>query len=387
MPITISPPLDTTVSTNDSYVFDQYLDRPACGARREKGPYKMSCRASSEPRELIKSHMISFSPMPVSVKGIAVLLQELRRKATSLSLFYKGINPEPLDEKKDWPRKAEIELIEELILRKTQEVTGESEIPEARWQRCHSFARNLAAPWLDRKRLPGESSVDDQRNYEWGEAKYHEGVALWVDHTTDYLLYLEASDASSSSPVSRVTILFFAASPKDQPRLRLDEEIREVREELERAKLRDNFALEPRGAVRPKDFVRSILDLSPEFVHFSGHGTKDGAICSEDDLGTTKEMSPDAVAAIFEATGNHIRCVVMNACYSEAQARAINAHVPFVVGTLEEIDDDAAIAFSRGFYRAIGAGRTVKEAFQFAVVEIKIYDLPGPLIPVLLERP
>jgi hypothetical protein len=34
-----------------------------------------------------------------------------------------------------------------------------------------------------------------------------------------------------------------------------------------------------------------------------------------------------------------------------------------------------------------GAGCTVKEAFQFAVIEIKIYALPGPLIPVLLERP
>jgi hypothetical protein len=337
--------------------------------------------------EMTNWHVIPFSPMPISTQGIAVLLQELRRKATSISLFYKGINHEPLSKEKDWPRDAEIDLIEALVLKKTQEVTGQSEISEALWQRCHPFARRIAAPWLENDKQRSEITADAQTNYELGEAKYHEGVALWVDHTTDYLNYLQASGTNDSLSVDRATILFLAASPWDKARLRLDEEVREIREELERARLRDRFVPEARGAVRPKDFVRSILDLSPEFVHFAGHGTKDGAICGEDDFGGTKEMSPDAVASIFEAAGNHVKCVVMNSCFSEAQARAISVHVPFVVGTLGEIDDDAAIAFSRGFYRAIGAGRTVKEAFQFALVEIKIYSLPGPLIPVLLERP
>ncbi|MFZ4640134.1 MAG: hypothetical protein ACOYMP_07030 [Nodosilinea sp.] len=54
--------------------------------------------------------------------------------------------------------------------------------------------------------------------------------------------------------------------------LRLDEEVREIDEDLTRAKQRDRFELVQRWAVRPRDIQGAILELCPQIVHFSGHG-------------------------------------------------------------------------------------------------------------------
>jgi hypothetical protein len=62
---------------------------------------------------------------------------------------------------------------------------------------------------------------------------------------------------------TRETILFLAANPANSTVLRLSEEAREIREELERAGLRDQFVFHERGAVRPKDMSRTLIDLSP----------------------------------------------------------------------------------------------------------------------------
>ena len=81
-----------------------------------------------------------------------------------------------------------------------------------------------------------------------------------------------------------------------------------------------------------------------------------------------------------------VNCVILNACYSETQAKTIAKHIPFVIGMNQAIGDEAAIAFSVGFYKALGAGRSVKEAYEFACVEIQLEGIPEYLTPVLLER-
>ena len=74
-----------------------------------------------------------------------------------------------------------------------------------------------------------------------------------------------------NSPVR--TILFLAANPSNSTPLRLKEEAKEINEALNRPKQQEQFKLEEKWAVRPKDVQRAMLDFSPQIVHFSGHGT------------------------------------------------------------------------------------------------------------------
>ncbi len=83
-----------------------------------------------------------------------------------------------------------------------------------------------------------------------------------------------------------------------------------------------------------------------------------------------------------------MRVVVLNACYSEVQAKAIVAEIDFVVGMTESIGDKAARLFAASFYRGLGFGRSVQTAFDLGVNAIKREGLfKYEDVPVLLVKP
>ncbi|MCL4301167.1 MAG: CHAT domain-containing protein [Anaerolineae bacterium] len=188
-------------------------------------------------------------------------------------------------------------------------------------------------------------------------------------------------------PFNLTTILFLAADPSNASRRRLGEEFREIQEKLKLSKFRDNFRVElPQLSMRPPDISQAMLDLEPQIVHFSGHGTSTGALCFENKAGEMHLVQPSALAALFKQFSGQVKCVLLNACYSETQARAIAKHIKFVIGMNQAIGNEAAIAFTIGFYQALGAGRTIEEAYQFGCVQIQLQSIPEHLTPVLLKN-
>jgi hypothetical protein len=181
-------------------------------------------------------------------------------------------------------------------------------------------------------------------------------------------------------------LLFLAADPSDLSRLRLGEESREIQEKIQLAKLRERFELHQRLSVRPADISQALLDVQPQIVHFSGHGTTAGALCFENPSGEFHPVEPNALAALFEQFAHIVDCVVLNACYSEIQANAIARHIDYVVGMNRAIGDKAAIAFSIGFYQALGAGSVIEEAYRLGCVQIGLQSIPEHLTPVLVEK-
>jgi len=184
-----------------------------------------------------------------------------------------------------------------------------------------------------------------------------------------------------------VKILFLAADPSDEARLRLLQELRDIRERLQLSKERDRFILESRESVRVGDITQAIFDVDPDIVHFSGHGTSTGELHFESLPGKSQLVQADALANLFELVADKIDCVVLNACYSEIIAKAIAQHIRFVIGMNQDIGDKAAIAFSVGFYKALAANRSIEDAYHFGCVEIQLYNLPEHLKPVIYINP
>ncbi|MBD0264321.1 MAG: GUN4 domain-containing protein [Tolypothrix sp. Co-bin9] len=180
-------------------------------------------------------------------------------------------------------------------------------------------------------------------------------------------------------------ILILAANPKGTSRLRLDEEVREIKSGLQRSQKRDQFFIELSSAVRSIDFRRAMLDVEPEIVHFSGHGEEDGGLAFEDEKGQVKFVDAEGLAGLFKLF-KQVECVVLNACYSEIQAKAIARHVNYVIGMSQEIGDRAAIAFSVAFYDALGAGRSVEFAYELGCAAIRLENIPENLTPKLLTK-
>jgi hypothetical protein len=183
------------------------------------------------------------------------------------------------------------------------------------------------------------------------------------------------------------TILILAANPKGTTPLRLDEEVREIEAGLQRAKHREQFVLEQKWAVRPRDIQRAMLDINPQIIHFSGHGTGDEGLVFEDETGSAKRVDGEALAGLFELFAEQIECVVLNGCYSEVQANAITQHINYVIGMNKAIGDRAAIEFAVGFYDALGAGKPVEFAYRFGCAAIRLAGVPEQLTPTLKKKP
>jgi len=192
--------------------------------------------------------------------------------------------------------------------------------------------------------------------------------------------------ASILSSNGMISVLFLAADPMDASRLRLGEELREIQEKLQLAKLREQFVLHQRMSARPADISQALLDVQPRIVHFSGHGAATGALYAENQIGETHPIQPDALAALFEQFAHQVNCVLLNACYSETQAKAIAQHIEYVIGMSKAISDKAAIAFAIGFYQALGAERTIEDAYRLGCVQIRLQDIPEYLTPILIKN-
>jgi GTP-binding protein EngB required for normal cell division len=187
-------------------------------------------------------------------------------------------------------------------------------------------------------------------------------------------------------------ILFLAANPKNTSPLRLDKEVREIENGLI-SKRPGQFCFEKKWAVRPVDIQRAMLEFKPHIVHFSGHGEGIEGLVLESNEGDFGQLvSTEALEGLFKLFSDEVECVILNACYSEIQADAINAHIHHVIGMNQSIGDKAAIDFSVGFYDAIGTGRPIEFAYHFGCNSIQLsssgksINHSQHLIPVLKTK-
>lgn len=189
---------------------------------------------------------------------------------------------------------------------------------------------------------------------------------------------------NSETPVNKILIL--AANPQGVSKLRLDEELRDIEEGLLRGKKREQFLIKSALAVRHRDIHRQIMDFEPQIVHFSGHGAGEDGLVFEDLTGGVKLVDGEALAGLFELFADHVKCVLLNACYSEIQAKAIAQHIDYVIGMSQAIGDKAAIEFAVAFYDALVAGKSVEFAHKLGCRVIRTAGIPESLTPKLLTK-
>lgn len=182
-------------------------------------------------------------------------------------------------------------------------------------------------------------------------------------------------------------ILLLSANPKNTDKLRLDEEVREIQTALRQAKNRAQFEIVTELALRVDDLHRVLLEQEPAIVHFSGHGAGNHGLALENNSGQMQLVSTESLARLFGLFQDKIECVLLNACYSEAQALAIHQHIDYVIGMNQTIGDKAAIKFAVGFYNALGAGRYYKDCFEFGCTSVDLQGIPESQTPILKARP
>jgi hypothetical protein len=201
-------------------------------------------------------------------------------------------------------------------------------------------------------------------------------------------------------------ILFLASNPSNTGKLQLDKEFRQVYQSVQEGSLGYEVVVE--WAVTPNDLQRVVLKHKPGIIHFAGHGEKaktekksavgsfvktvtiPAGIVLQDNNGQPKLVAGIALANLFKICLRKfsIDLVVLSACHSEEQAKAIaEAGIKYVAGMNTAVEDDTAIEFSTGLYRGIASEGDIEFAFDLATNNIMLQGLAGDNIPVLHKKP
>lgn len=183
---------------------------------------------------------------------------------------------------------------------------------------------------------------------------------------------------------SRIKILFLASNPMDANPLRLNKEMRDIETELIRSKHRDLFEFIKLSAVRIKDLQDALLNHSPNFVHFSGHGNSEGIALLDNQTDKTQIVQSEPLANLFKLFSNDVACVFLNSCFSNEQGKKIRKFIPNVIGMKKAVPDNTAIEFATVFYKGIGAGKEIGFSFELAKNSIDLNNISGSDIPMFL---
>jgi hypothetical protein len=190
----------------------------------------------------------------------------------------------------------------------------------------------------------------------------------------------------AQSPQDKIKVLFFAANPSGTNLLALDEEAREIEAKVRASEHRDALELITKWATRPDDLLQFTNQHLPTIVHFSGHGSTAGEIFVLDKNRQPKPVEAEALAALFWALKGKIRVVFLNACWTQPQAEAIVQVIDCAIGMSRAVGDQAAITFAASFYRALGFGVSVQNAFDQAKAALMLESIPEAGTPQLLTR-
>jgi hypothetical protein len=174
----------------------------------------------------------------------------------------------------------------------------------------------------------------------------------------------------------KIRILFLSANPWTTSRILVDEEAREIFEKLSEGHSGDKFELVRHTAIRPTDLQRLLMLYKPHIVHFSGHGSKAHKIILEGAPGRGKQVDPQGLVDVFRLYRDHVRLVLLNACFTKTQAWALTEVIDYSIGINRMIGDRAGVTFAGAFYRALGFGNPIQEAFESAQAELRLTKTP-----------
>jgi hypothetical protein len=181
------------------------------------------------------------------------------------------------------------------------------------------------------------------------------------------------------------TFLNLYANPKRTEKIKLDEEIRHIQDDIGWTQV-TNVQLVNIGFVKKPDLLTQIQRHKPVLVHFSGHATEYGEIVLEDVNRQPSLVSPQALEGVFKNFKNMIKLVVLNCCYSEIQAEAISKHIPCVIGMQKALTENTGRIFSSKLLQSLVLGYSIKQSFDMATTELELVHPGLGETPRLIEK-
>ena len=217
--------------------------------------------------------------------------------------------------------------------------------------------------------------------------KFHinlEYILAYSKHISDYGKLNQITHKENNQKRNEIIkILILKIPAKD---LDLDKELYEIKNAIKQSKNRKLLNYKTEIVYSTDDIRREIADEKPQIVHFCGHGLQDGTLKLDN---SNSGVSPEVLKSIFQGREDTIKCVLLNACHSEKATLAITQHINYAIGMNNEIIDNVAIEFAKGFYDGLGYNNDNNAylmAFNEGIRAIISKNISQKSVPVLRTR-
>ena len=174
----------------------------------------------------------------------------------------------------------------------------------------------------------------------------------------------------------KIRILVLSTSHGARASALIEDEAKKIFERLQEGPCRDRFEFYNHPALRPSDLQKLLLMYEPHIIHFSGRGSQLRRVLSDGIQARGGGINHPALVEVFALYNSHVRLVLLNSGFSRAQARSLSEVINYSIGAGKGVGEKTGLIFSRAFYRALGFGKSVREAFASAKAELALTRLP-----------
>jgi hypothetical protein len=194
--------------------------------------------------------------------------------------------------------------------------------------------------------------------------------AAWLkaDPAVQQSIEIEQPALGKLTRILETRVLIVTGNPRggNDQAIRLDKEISAIRQRVRLGTERDRIHIETLTAATVDSLRVELLSNSYDVIHFAGHADADGLELLGDN--GVHNLSFEALGKMV-AGQEGLKCVVLNAC--SAMQGLSTAFAPLVIGMVDDIDDEGALVFAKGFYDALAAGQSPAKAFDVAVTALE----------------
>lgn len=225
------------------------------------------------------------------------------------------------------------------------------------------------------------------------------GLPLALSPRTPIVRYMEILDpAPKLSRWPPVRVLIAGANPAEVCHLDLDKERRLLLEPLTWLRRTRCVVVDHLAHARLQELEDRLSRGTYHVLHFMGHGAwgaEGGVLLFENESGGSDPVSFDRLATLLG--DGTLRLVVLNACEGARSSEVeplkgvaqslVRAGIPAVAAMQLPVSDEAAVNFTRAFYRSLSRGEPVEAAVARGRRSVLAGKSPAEWIaPVLFTR-
>lgn len=193
------------------------------------------------------------------------------------------------------------------------------------------------------------------------------------------------STSSAKRAAFRVALL--VTNPERRASLQTGIEARDIEAGLKASGNWDKVDLKISLAPTLVNLLDALNQFRPNVLHFSGHGGGGALLFDNERAGADggTVLNFEMVERVVGATTFRPDLLVLAACDTVQGADVLLRSVPSVVAMADEIDDDAACAFSEQFYRSLASGASIANALTQAKLVLEHKGYFDAQLPKLLS--